>query len=578
MSAKSDQGTIPTWAVCAVLVAISVAVYARAVTFDFTGYDDNDYVTENVYVQRGLSPSLVWWAFTTGHAANWHPITWISHAIDWQIAGKSPWMHHAGNVALHAANAALLFVFFRRATGLVWPSFFVAALFALHPLNVQSVAWVAERKNVLSTFFGILSLMMYADWARDRARYKYVLSGLLLALGLMSKPMLVTWPFVMLVLDVWPLRRIISGDAKRGKTARQIAALAKEKAPFFALIIVSSAVTYLIQSKSGATGAEPVPILFRLENAVVAYMMYLVKTVWPFGLAVFYPHPLGTTPWWLVAPALVLLTGMTVFAFRVSKARPYVPAGWLIYVGTLVPVIGIVQVGSQAMADRYAYVPLIGIFVLAAYWLADTKYARAAGIVGAVVLVGLAARTWDELSHWRNGVALWEHAVAVTPKNAIAHNNLGGAYRKAKQPEAALAQFQEALRVNPNHAGALVNLGTLLLERGQRQQAATVLEQAVAVSPNHGSARVNLALAYLYTNQLDKAFEQAVMARELRPYDPNVLNILGIISETSGRRRDAIEYLEEALRLDPANRNARANLDRILSGRSETSPTVPGSK
>ncbi|HRI89988.1 MAG TPA: hypothetical protein PK869_17065, partial [Candidatus Hydrogenedentes bacterium] len=325
----ATKKNIPAFIPALVVGLLAFALFAPTIPYGFTGYDDNDYVTDNPYVQRGISGESIVWAFTTGHAANWHPITWLSHAFDWQISGKNPWMHHATNVCLHAVNAALLFLLLYRCTGALWPSFFVAALFAVHPLNVQSVAWVAERKNVLSTFFGLLSLLAYARYSRTKSAPAYAASLALLACGLMSKPMLVTWPFVMLLMDYWPLQRIAAPIRDFKQVVRQVLKLTPEKVPYFALVFVSSVVTYLVQSRAGATGGEGgIPILYRCLNAIVSYAAYLWQTVWPFGLAAFYPHPFDTIAMWKVVLSLFLLLAITALVLRYGSTKRYLVFGW----------------------------------------------------------------------------------------------------------------------------------------------------------------------------------------------------------------------------------------------------------
>lgn len=550
------------------LILFTCLLYARTLTFDFTGYDDDVYVTENPNIQRGVSPTMIAWAFTTGHASNWHPLTWISHAIDWQLAGKNAWLHHATNVLLHALNAALLFVFLHRATASTWRSLMVAALFAVHPLNVESVAWVAERKNVLSMFFGLLSFIAYVNYARTPSRGRYAATAVFLVLGLMAKPMLVTWPFAMLLLDYWPLGRIGAPIWPPAPFLRELRKFAMEKVPLFAIAAASSLTTYLVQAHGGATGSnDSIAMSYRVGNALVSYCNYVVMTIWPFGLAAFYPHPLNTLPIWEPVLALAMLMGATVAVVLYGPKSRYLVAGWFFFLGTLVPVIGFVQVGSQAMSDRYAYVPLIGLFIIAVWGIPGlVRLAPRMGVaLGVATIALLSARTWNQLPHWRTGVALWQHAVAVTRDNYIAHNNLGTQYLRAKQPDLALAEFKESLRIRPNHPGALVNIGSLLLDQGKPADAAKAFEAALGGNPSHGAAHLNLALAYFQMRNVPKALEHANLAEKIMPYEPKVYNLLGILADASGNPQEAVNNFQKALQLNPNYKNAQLNLDRVLN-------------
>jgi hypothetical protein len=405
--------------VCLALVAATAAVYWPVLGNDFVNYDDPGYVTTNEFVQQGLTWEAVKWAFVTGKQANWHPLTWLSHMLDCELFGlEHPWGHHLTSLLLHALNTVLLFGLMRTLVrGRLWPAALVAAVFALHPLHVQSVAWVAERKDVLSAAFGLGAMLAYVRYARHPGILRYLPVPLLLALGLMAKPMLVTLPFVLLLFDYWPLRRL-EPDPGRG-LAKRVGWLLLEKLPLLALAAASSVVTYLVQHAGGAVkDTIQYPWSERWANAVVALARYLGKTVWPTDLIVFYPHPVGGWPIGLVLAAGALVLGITLMTVYAARARPYLIAGWLWFVGTLVPVIGLVQVGAQSMADRYMYLPLIGLAMMVAYGLSDLVRAwpRARVPVVAVTLVALiassAAATW-QLGYWRNSVTLFQHELAV---------------------------------------------------------------------------------------------------------------------------------------------------------------------
>lgn len=568
---KPERKMLPAWLpVCALFVVVA-ALYWPAVSFDFTNYDDDEYVTENPFIQRGFTFEMIRWSFKTGHAANWHPLTWISHAIDWQFAGANPALHHATNILLHAINAALLYILLLRSTNAKGPSFVVALLFAVHPFNVETVAWVSERKNVLSTFFGLLCFIAYVGYAKSKSKSSYVIACVTFALGLMSKPMLVTWPFVMLLLDYWPLNRIKTPLFPVPALLREMKPLVKEKVPFFALIVALSAVTYMVQTRGGAVGSvEAIPMIQRIGNALVSFCNYAIMTIWPFGNAAFYPHPFHMLPVWKALLCLAVLIAISVLIVRAGRAKRYLVTGWFYYLGTLVPVIGIVQVGSQAMADRYAYVPILGLFIIFVWGALDfaarMKIApRALAIVAGLVIVLLTARSWNQLPHWRNSITLWERAVAVTNDNYIARNNLGSAYLRTKQRDRALLEFTESLRIRPTHPGALVNMGRMFLDSGKAAEAAQFFEKAVSIEPRRVSANLNLAIAYFQMNQIEKALAQAKLTQQIGPEDPKVYNLLGILSNLSGRPDEAVKYLQTALQIDPNYTNAKTNLQRVLA-------------
>jgi len=362
--------------ICLFLVAVTLMVYLQSTNHDFVSYDDVSYVTENPNIKAGITLEGILWAFTSGHAANWHPLTWISHMLDCELYGLNPTGHHWTNIQIHVANTILLFLVLSWMTGALWQSSLVAALFAVHPLHVESVVWVAERKDVLCTLFWILSMWAYAGYVRYSTKIHYVSSIILFTFGLMAKPMIVTLPFVFLLLDYWPLKRFQSGQSGHGKILQQrlvALGLVWEKIPFFILSAASSVATYIVQQSGGAVKhLDAIPFHARIGNAMVSYASYIGKMIWPINLAVFYPFP-ETIPLWQAAGAGVLLASVTVLVFRAACSKPYLAVGWLWYIGTLVPVIGLVQVGSQSMADRYTYIPLIGLFIIVVWGLWDCQ-------------------------------------------------------------------------------------------------------------------------------------------------------------------------------------------------------------
>jgi len=554
------------------LVVLVAALYAQVGGHDFVNYDDDGYVTDNAMVRRGLTAEGVVWAFTTTHASNWHPLTWISHLLDVEWYGLDPSGHHATSVALHAINAVLLMLALLALTGRFWPGVLVALLFAVHPLRVESVAWVAERKDVLAGLFWMLTLLAYGLYVRRRLATRYALLLVCFALGLMAKPMLVTLPFVLLLLDAWPLRRM-DGE---GGTLR---ALVVEKLPLFALAAISAAVTLAAQRSGGAMHVSETWTLGpRLANAALAYVAYLWKTVWPARLACFYPHPALAEAdgglILLVSGACLFLAAATWFAIVTRRRRPYVAVGWFWYLGTLVPVIGIVQVGAQAMADRYAYLPLVGIYVAIAWglaeWLDRNRRFRAVVIPAvAAALAALAVVTWFQIGHWKNGETLFEHAIQVTHHNYAAHNNLGSVFESRGEFERAAAQFEQALHIRADFPAAHHNLGLTLTKQGDLARAVHHLEQAVRLDPDYVDAHNHLGVALQRQGKLDQAVEHFERAVRLDPKHAGAQNNLGITAEVRRDHDRAVIHYEAALRIDPDFAQAHSNLGNVLLNRGD---------
>jgi hypothetical protein len=436
-------------AIVSVLLALTVFVYLPVRGFEFVNYDDPDYVTENLHVRSGLTANSVAWALTSRDAGNWHPLTWISHMLDCQLFGLNSGGHHLTNLALHALNTLLLFWVFTRMTGALWRSAWVALLFALHPLHVESVAWVAERKDVLSATFWFLTTLAYIRFVERRTLGRYLAMLLWFCLGLMSKAMLVTLPFVLLLLDVWPLKRLPEGGLP--PTAGWWS-LFLEKAPLIAVAAAASAVTFVAQRRAGAvTGLDSIPILARTGNACISYLTYLFQAVWPANLAVFYPMPIQFPVLQAVAAAASVVA-LSLLAWRSVRRRPYVFTGWFWYLGTLVPVIGLVQVGSQARADRYTYLPLVGVFAIAGWGLAEIVERRPRAQALVVTLAVAATAAWTattsrQLLHWRSTAALFDHALDVTSNNYVALDVLGGLLQAEGHHREAIARYEAALRI-----------------------------------------------------------------------------------------------------------------------------------
>jgi protein O-mannosyl-transferase len=543
---------IPAWLLAVLLGLVTVVLYWPALHHDFVDYDDPLYVTGNSQVQAGLSWANLQWAATSAVSSNWHPLTMLSHTLDCQLYGLKPWGHHLTSVLLHALDTLLVFLLLRRLTGAVWRSAAVAALFGWHPAHVESVAWVAERKDVLSACFGLLSLYFYARYAQKRtlgprpSALDYCLTLLCLALGLLSKPMLVTWPCVMLLLDYWPLNR--------GLGWRR---LVREKIPFFALVAATSAVTYLVQQHCGAMAqSESLAWGARAANALVSYARYLGKLFWPSDLAVFYPHP-GSWPLPLVLAAGALLAGLSALFAWQRRQRPHLLVGWLWFVGTLVPVIGLVQVGEQAMADRYTYLPSLGLFILVIWGLDELTRPwrnRTAGLLAAgaaVAACGLAA-TSRQLAYWQDSETLFRHALAVTADNHLAHNNLGTTlYVKGRMAEA-ITEYQAALRLKPNDTEAHHNLGLAFLNGDRTDEAIAQFRMALQLKPDYVKAHYNLGLTFLSQGRLDEAAGEFQAALRYRPDYAEAHSYLGSIYSKQGRGEDAIGEFQAALRLQPS--------------------------
>jgi protein O-mannosyl-transferase len=566
----------------AALAVATLAVYGQVISHQFISLDDDVYIRDNPMVAGGLTLKGIAWAFTTFHAANWHPLTWLSHMVDSQVFGLNAGGHVFVNVLIHVSNTLVLFFFLKRVTGAKWRSAIVAALFALHPLHVESVAWAAERKDTLATFFGLLSLLAYARYAEAISWKRYALVALCLGLGLMAKPMLVTWPFVLLLLDYWPLRRLEWQPADGIKRfARAWLPLIREKLPLFCLVAASIVVTYAAQSHGGAVrGFVDAPLSLRLSNALVSYAKYLLLTVWPSGLGVYYPFSPTGVPTWQLFAALVLVATMTAIALREASKRAYLITGWLWFLGTLVPVIGLVQVGGQAMADRYHYIPSIGLFLALVFGLADLAIAWRIGrvstaVVSAAGLLLFGSLTALQISRWRDSMTLFEQTLSVTSDNLVVHYNLGHVLGQQRKYDEAVPHFAEALRIKPDFFDALINMGVTLLEQGKPAEAISYYHRALGVEPDSAKAHMQLALALVQQEKGDDALQQFYKALELAPSDPDIRTNLGLMLARHGKLSEATAQLNEALRLNPASAEAHNNLGLILLAQGEPEESLP---
>jgi Tfp pilus assembly protein PilF len=563
--------------ICLLLAVVTLAVWWPAIQCDFLNLDDPDYFTANPHVQTGLTWANVLWASTTGFASNWHPLTWLSLMLDAELFGKGPGWPHFTNFLFHTANTVLLFLLLRRLTAATWRSALVAALFALHPLHVESVAWVSERKDVLSAFFGLLSLLAYANYARGlsitgncvfsfrRPGLDYWLALVFFALGLMAKPMLVTLPLVMLLLDFWPLER--KRNARwRASDARH---LALEKLPFLVLSAVSCVITFIVQQRGGAVAAlVRIPMASRIENAFVSYGRYLGKTFWPDNLAVLYPRPIHWSAG-LVVFSLMLVIGLSVAAVWFGRKFPFALTGWFWFVVTLVPVIGLVQVGMQSMADRYTYLPLIGVFVVLVWgldaacvgWRVPKTWTISLALM---ILVACAFRTRDQLRYWQNDEMLFRHALAVTQNNYLAYNNLGTwLSKKGRTPEARNC-FQKALQINPDDSAVLYNLGNALVKLGDWDGAIDYYQRALQITPAQADILDNLGLALVAKKQYDVAITNFEAALKVKPDFSDAHNNLATVLFIEHRFDEAAQHYREALRLTPDDPRICANLGDTL--------------
>jgi Flp pilus assembly protein TadD len=559
------------------LAVVTLAIYAQVIGHQFITLDDPTYIRENPMVKRGVTADGLVWAFTTFHAANWHPLTWISHMIDCQLFRTNAGRHLLINAVIHVANTLLVFWFLLRTTGARWPSALVAALFALHPLHVESVAWASERKDTLSTFFGLLSLIAYVRYAKAPSISGYAWVGITLALGLLAKPMLVTWPFVMLLLDYWPLGRWQSAKSKaQGRTVRK---LILEKVPLLVVVTGSAIMTLIAQSRGGAVHTlGDVSIALRLSNALVSYATYLLLTFWPNDLAVYYPFA-GIAAWQIIGGALLLIA-ITAFCFFERKTQPYLIVGWLWFLGTLFPVIGIVQVGGQIMADRYFYIPSIGLFIAVVFGLADiakswrVPASLCAGSAAAALLV-VGTLTNAQIQRWRDSFTLFEHTLAVTPPNLRIEYNLGVALGANDRYDEAAAHFQNALHIDPNFYDGLVALGVTLAHQGRMPEAIEYFQAAIRSQPDAPKARVQLAHALWAQKRDQEALEQLDRTSQLAPKDRDIRADFGLALALVGRTEEAIEQLHEALRLNQNNAEAHNNLGLALLASGKARESIP---
>lgn len=575
------------------LALATLAVFWPLTQAQFNNYDDQQYILENPQVQHGLNADGIKWAFTSGYAANWHPLTWISHMADNQFYGLDPGKHHRTNLLIHTINVVLLFGFLCALLGSIWRSAVITALFAWHPAHVESVAWIAERKDVLSAFFWLLSSWGYLSYARAklapststttaprkaRVAVFYGLSLLAFALGLMSKPMVVTLPCVFFLLDFWPLQRIHGREqpASAGvlphiwqSTTWICRHLLLEKIPFFLLSTAACVATYSVQGAGGAFGTRSFAIDTRLANALVAYVRYLGKLVWPTNLAVFYPYPESWAVWQVLGSLLILI-GITWYCLRAIRPSPGLLVGWLWFLGTLVPAIGLVQVGSQSMADRYTYLPAIGIFLalvcaIPPWALLSPNTRRGLDLLAVITLGGCLVMTHVQIAYWHDSFALFQHAIDVTENNSLAHYNLGQALSSAGKWNEAIAHYQEAIRIEPTNPKAYNNLGLSLAATGQWKEAVDLYQHAIKLDPDNSEAYFNCGLALKEIGQLDEAIIYQQNHLRLQPNHAEANCALGELLIFKGHFSEAKTQFQEAIRKNPNLAAAHLRLGMVLA-------------
>jgi len=563
--------------ICLLLATLVGIVFGQTLQYQFVNFDDDAYVYQNPMVKAGLTPAAITWAFTHKHQDNWHPLTSLSHILDCQFYGLKAGGHHLTNVLLHGATAILLFLVLRQMTGSLWSSALVAALFAIHPLRVESVAWVSERKDVLSGLFFVLTLGAYLRYVRHpKSLFHYLLVLFLFALGLMSKPMLVTLPFVLLLLDYWPLGRsaecgMRSAESRitRHVSRFTLLPLLVEKLPFLILSAVSCVITLRMQSEA-IHGAHPLPMLLRLENAIVSGAVYLAQMVYPANLAVGYPYPRIRLPAREIALALLVLVAVSVAAFYWRRQRPWLLTGWLWYLGMLVPVIGLVQVGEQARADRYTYLPQIGVCLLLAWtlreWAGRWRHGRlvlAGGAVAGLAILATCARA--QTGVWRNSESLWTHTLACTSNNALAEGNLGAFLYEAGRLDEALVHGQRALEIQPDHVGANNCVGFILLQKGHVDEAIAHFQTALRARPAYAPAHSNLGMALFQLGRVDEAIAHFRSALAADSTVADIHNNLGAALVQKGQFEEAVAHYQRALELRPDYPGACNNLAWVLA-------------
>ncbi len=562
-------------AINSILICLSLAVITSAVFWgvqkcEFVNYDDEDYVFGNQNVQHGFTAKAVQWAFTESYASNWHPITWLSHMLDCRLFGLNAGKHHVVNLLIHIINVFLLFWILKDTTGAIWKSALAACLFAIHPLHVESVAWVAERKDVLSAMFWMLTTIAYIRYSRRPGIGRYIVVLILFALGLMSKPMLVTLPFVLFLMDYWPLERLQINTVKAQVNSKKVQSssqkpsplsLVAEKIPFFLLAAISSVITYIVQQKGGAMDSfHHFPLACRIANAAISYIAYIQKMLWPSALAPFYPHPADNISYAFAFMAAILILAASILAVRFGKEYKFLPVGWFWYLGTLVPVIGLIQVGDQAYADRYSYIPMTGLFIIV-IWLAPhlvSKWKHKTEILyvaSFIIIAGLSVCTYIQQQYWRDSITLFEHAIEVTKDNYVAHFCIADPLRAKGRLKEAIAHAAECLRlqsVPANYYRAMNSMGLSMIETGEFDEAIKAFTMALKIKPDSYQVHTNLGIALSKKGRFDDAI--AEYREALRNSDmPRVHSNLAFALQSKGEKDAAIEEYNKSLAADPSD-------------------------
>ena len=568
--------------ICLFLVIAILVVYWQVRNHTFVNFDDGSYILNNPHIRDGLNLEGIAWAFSFPGFDYWHPLTWLSHMLDCHLYGLKAGMHHQINVIFHILNSMLLFLVFKKMTGAIWRSAFVAGLFALHPMNVESVAWLAERKNVLSTFFWLLTMLTYIHYSKRPSVPRYLVILFIYTLGLMSKPMLVTLPFVLLLLDYWPLCRINlahsgSNNQKTPKSnntdfQRSLTLhLVLEKIPLIILSMVGIFLSSLAVQRLGIViSTASVPMKLRIKNTLVSYVSYIIKMIWPHNLAVYYPYP-QTLPLWQVTGAVLLLVCISFLVFREVKSKPYLAVGWLWYIGTLLPVIGLVQAGLwPAIANRFAYVPFIGLFFIIAWGVPDLvvrwhyREIKLATIAVSLFAV-LMATSSLQVGYWKNSITLFKHALDVTYNNHIAHHKLGEALKLQNKTVAAAKQYSEALRIKPDLFATHLNWGIILRDEGKLNEALDHFSRALHLKPNRAEAYYELGITLEKQGSFDAAIRHYLEVLQIKPGYAKAHNNLGIILSRQKKDKEAIFHLYEAIRIDSDYADAYCNLGIIYA-------------
>jgi len=584
------------------LVSITFGTFWPVLKHELVRYDDDKYVTENPHVTGGMTLQSVVWAFTRPHFYMWHPLTSLSHLLDYELFGLNPFGHHLTSLLLHIANVLLVFRVLKRLTGAVWPSAFVAAIFGVHPLQVESVAWVAERKNVLSALFWMLTIAAYVRFTERPNIGRYSLVVLTFSLGLMAKPVVVTLPCALLLLDYWPLQRLQwrhqsrdehsphTGSAKAGHQQLSLLRLLGEKIPLFILTAVVSAITYIAQQRGGVVSElKSIPVSYRAANAVISYATYIAKMIWPSNLAVFYPHPGGDFSAVRLAASVVLLVAISVCCVYFFGSRKYLATGWLWYLGVLVPVIGLVQAGAQARADRYMYVPMVGLLVMVAWGAGDLaakrRYRGVMSALLAVVIVSAAMVCASlQLRHWQNSLTLFTHTLNVTRNNYVIHNNYANILRDSGKVDEAIEHYTRCLQLSSDSPEAHNNLGNALAAKGKMDEAIAHYEKAIELVGNQkpgrylppvlAEAHYNLAEALRIQKRFDGAVEHYAEALKLKPTDLDILHGFGLTLAELKRFDEAVKYYNKMLELEPSNVIARGLLGLALAGQGKADEAI----